>query len=189
MRYDDDYLVSLVKPIYLKLGRLYEYREEVKAFTKQVIDDVNVEVVTALFEKKEWRGRSTGAYFAAIKALYEVQDQVGELLFKSELVYAGKTYCLALALFNNEKSTSYLHRYLDHYLVKPDLYYDQGEAMSALSYLDDINGTDEISRHLDSWHNFISDKEGWDLTRFKDRFERNMITLGEIKLLSTKKEP
>ena len=128
-----------------------------------------------------WRTRSVGAFYAALKGLTGFQDQVGGLLLKSEVCYAGTSYCLTLTVFNNQKSIDYLNQYLEYYLAQKDLWFDQGDAMGAVAYLDKQNGTDVLKQHLVKWSDFVSNKEMWDLDKSIGLFEDRVIALKEIK--------
>jgi hypothetical protein len=96
----------------------------------------------------DWRTRSTGSYFAGIKNAVQFQEIIGIHLLKSEVCYAGSEYAITLALFNTERSVYYLNLYLEYYLTKSELYFDQGSAITALKYLDEINNTNHREKHL-----------------------------------------
>jgi len=102
--------------------------------------------------------RQTGAFFSAICDKKEFTEIIGTHLLKSEVCYAGMEYAKTLASFNTEEAISYLEKYLNYYLLKKDLEFDQKPVMIALKYLDEINGTNKIENHLDNWEYFISDK-------------------------------
>jgi hypothetical protein len=46
------------------------------------------------------RMRIVGAWFSAIKQYTEFEQAIGNLLLRSDVCYAGRGYCLALASFN-----------------------------------------------------------------------------------------
>lgn len=105
----------------------------------------------------DWKCKISGAYFAAIKNYTSLEDIIGIHLLKSEVCYAGTGYCVALAIFGTEKSKDFLNRYLDYYLTRKDLWFDQADALCALEYLD----KNESNKHLDKWQEFISNKPNW----------------------------
>ncbi|PSR55089.1 hypothetical protein AHMF7605_17050 [Adhaeribacter arboris] len=176
-----DFIDKFVNPIYLNLKGLGNKKDILQNEIKEVFKDINSKVVSTLLGDFNWRTRSVGAFFAAIKNLTEFQDEIGRLLLKSEVCYAGTSYCLTLADINNQNSIDYLNQYLAYYLTQNELRFDQGAAMGAIAYLDKQNGTDELKKHLDKWNDFVSDKENWDLKRSIDHFEKNITALKEIK--------
>lgn len=103
----------------------------------------------------DWRTRSTGSYFAAIMEARNTEDIIGTHLLKSEVCFAGVQYAITLAAFNSKKSANYLNRYLEYYLTKPELYFDQSNVLQVLKYLDEINGTNHLSKHLSSFKMFL----------------------------------
>jgi hypothetical protein len=80
--------------------------------------EITPEIVKQLLGDFDWRPRIVGAYFAAIKGYNELRDIIGIHLLKSEVCYAGYGYALALAVFADEKSKTYLSLYLDYYLKR-----------------------------------------------------------------------
>lgn len=107
-----------------------------------------------------WRPRLTGAFFAALRHLTPVEDHIGRLLVRSDLCYAGKLYCVALAEFNTPVGLEYLRRYLMYYLTRPDLDFDQDDAMGAIAWLDGQNGTRMYESFLPLWQTFV-DAKSW----------------------------
>lgn len=95
-----------------------------------------------------WRERKTASWLVAIAGRTEFRSRIGELLLASEGPYAGKAYCVTLAMFGTCADADLLCRYLDHYLLRPDLDYDQGLALGALLHLDATLGTEHASRYL-----------------------------------------
>lgn len=178
---DQDFIEKFVQPFYMNLFRLGYGKNEIKGQVKAILPEISSDVVEKLLGDFNWRTRSVGAFFAALKGLTDFQDQIGRLLLKSEVCYAGASYCLALTEFNNQKSIEYLSQYLDYYLSQKDLWFDQGEAMGAIAYLDRQNGTNRLKKHLDKWTAFVSNKDRWDLQESIDLFEANMSALKEIK--------
>lgn len=95
-----------------------------------------------------WRERHTAAWLIAVARRTEFRDRLGELLLASEICYAGRGYCVALAAFGSPADADLLASYLDRYLRRPDLYYNQAEAIGALLHLDAKLGTDKAARFL-----------------------------------------
>jgi hypothetical protein len=142
--------------------------------------EVTPELVSTLLANFNWRPRIVGAWLAAIAPHPELDDHIGRLLVRSDACDAGKGYCLALTAFNTPASRDYLRRYLDYYLTQPQLYFDQGEALSAVAYLDEINGTNDAATYATSWEAFVKNKPNWDLQRTETRFRKQLVTLREV---------
>jgi hypothetical protein len=105
------------------------------------IANVSVDVARDLLTVFNWRHRMVGAYLAAIKNFQSLESLIGTLLLRSDVCYAGRAYCLALVRFNTAASVRYLTDYLGHYLTRPDLHFEQRDALAALVCLDRMNGT------------------------------------------------
>lgn len=125
---------------------------------KQLKDEITEEVTLALLGDFNWRTRTVGAYLSAIKNYENQIDIIGVHLLKSEVCYAGDLYALVFAFYNNQKTIDYLNQYLDYYLQKPQLYFDQERVMETLVYLDGINGTNNFSKHLNQWEKMLQDR-------------------------------
>jgi hypothetical protein len=139
----DDFIKKWVVPYYMNIGG--------KAiFIKEVSNDITPEICLALLGDFNWRTRLVGAYFSATKGYTEFIDIIGVHLLKSEVCCVGHIYALTLAHFNTEKSIQYLHRYLDYYLTRPDLYFDQKHVIEAMLFLDAENAI----KYIDSWNLF-----------------------------------
>ncbi len=93
-----------------------------------------------------WRERKTAAWLVAVAHRTEFRDLVGRLLLASGGPYAGAAYCVALAKFGTAADAELLAAYLDHYLSRPDLDYDQPIVLGTLLYLDGVLGSDSASR-------------------------------------------
>lgn len=149
------------------------------AFAK-VSQDVDEELVRELLSFRNWRPRIVGAYFAAIKEMAAVLDVIGPLLLRSDACYAGRGYCLALARINTPPVVDTLEQYLDYYLTRTDLYFDQAAALAALHHLDSVNGTSRAKKYDQPWRKFIADKPHWDLDRSKAWFGLNLRALERL---------
>ncbi|MDX3569840.1 DUF6000 family protein [Streptomyces sp. ID05-47C] len=95
-----------------------------------------------------WRERKTAAWLVAVAHRTEFRDLIGRLLLASEGPYAGAAYCVALAKFGSPADAELLGAYLDHYLSRPDLDYDQAVVLGTLLYLDEIRGSAYATRFL-----------------------------------------
>ncbi|GAA0287705.1 hypothetical protein GCM10010302_27580 [Streptomyces polychromogenes] len=92
-----------------------------------------------------WRPRLAAAWLIGVGRRTSFRERLGELLLASETWYAGRGYCFALARFGTHEDAALLAAYLDRYLPRTDLMYDQEAALGALLHLDARLGT----RHAD----------------------------------------
>ncbi|WP_327426049.1 DUF6000 family protein [Streptomyces sp. NBC_01236] len=95
-----------------------------------------------------WRECKTASWLVVVAGRTEFSSRIGELLLASGGPYAGKAYGVTLATFGDSADADLLCRYLDHYLLRPDLVYDQGSALGALLHLDSALGSERASRYL-----------------------------------------
>jgi hypothetical protein len=72
----------------------------------------------------------------AVSRRTEFRERLGELLLEGEVCCAGLSYCVALAGFGTARDADLVAAYLDRYLRRPDLAYDQPVAMGALQFVD-----------------------------------------------------
>jgi len=165
-----DFLDRWVKPYYAKISSTEgDWIKELMLLKEDITDDVIFKTLGDF----NWRTRQTGAYFAAITNSKEFIDIIGVHLLKSEVCYAGKIYCLVLAYFNTERSVEYINRYLDYYLTRKDLSYDQVDAMEAILYLDKINHTNNFENQKERWSDFVKNN-----TTIKDELQTEAIEKG-----------
>jgi hypothetical protein len=111
----------------------------------------------------------------------QFEGTIGELLLRSEVCYAADGYCVALASFATPGTIDYLKRYLEFYLRRPDLWFDQDDAMAALCWLDQQQGSDYASPFLPLWSDFVANKPNWDLEGSKEAFARQMARLEQLR--------
>ncbi|MGW1963708.1 DUF6000 family protein [Streptomyces sp. NPDC001935] len=107
-----------------------------------------------------WRERRTAAWLAAVSRRDHFRERLGALLLESELCCAGGAYCVALASFGTARDADLLAAYLDRYLRRPDLAYDQPTAMGALAYTDSVLQGDRAGRLLQEgglWSQWFQD--------------------------------
>ncbi|MFD8753237.1 DUF6000 family protein [Kitasatospora sp. NPDC059577] len=105
-----------------------------------------------------WRERTTAAWLIAVARRTEFRERLGELLLASEVCFAGSAYCVTFATFGTPADADLLASYLDRYLRRPDLYYDQTAAMGALLHLDTKLGAGQATKFLAPdglWHQWI----------------------------------
>ena len=156
-----EFIDKWVNPFYMKIGHARGHLDQ--DWFKR-LSDIKCEITPGVIEKNlgdfNWRTRQTGAFFAAITEQRQFVDVIGTHLLKSEVCYAGGTYCKVLAYFNTERCVEYLNIYLEYYLKRSELWFDQMQAMEAVKYLDEINGTDDLMKHLPNWTKFIENKHG-----------------------------
>jgi len=144
---------------------------------RQVSPELNEAIATQLLSYFNWRPRIVGAYFVAIRRYQALEDQIGRLLLRSDVCFAGQGYCAALARLNSPPAINFLEQYLDYYLTRVELWFDQAFAMAALGYLDHLNQTERRARFHLPWQRFIENKPNWDLALTDDTFRKTMHTL------------
>ncbi|WP_327434634.1 DUF6000 family protein [Streptomyces sp. NBC_01236] len=168
--HEDAELLALVRRYvtperrYLKLsGSLLRMRSpEYDRFVRDLAEDAGLittqEIATLL--EGGWRERRTAAWLVAVARRTEFRERLGELLLASELCCAGLAYCVTLASFGTPRDADLLAAYLDRYLRRPDLAYDQTVAMGALVFIDLNLGGDQASRFLGPgglWQQWLQD--------------------------------
>jgi hypothetical protein len=132
---------TFVRPFYLKLlGGNMILLDEVEGadFRRRLVNaarDISDKQLETLFIEREWRGRLSAAWLTGLSDRIGLVSTIGELLLRSEVVYAGRGYCVALALIGNEECVSFLRKYLDIFLPLNGRAYDQSWALGALSHL------------------------------------------------------
>jgi hypothetical protein len=146
----------------------------------QAAKDITPDVVRQLLGDFNWRLRIVGAYFASIKGYEEFTDIIGMHLLQSEVCYAGAGYALAFALFRSELAQDYLKAYLDYYLKRPDLWYDQADVLAALHLVDPA----VAKTYTASWQSYITDKPNHRLESAIDRLKLSVATVKQIRAAS-----
>ncbi|MEU0097331.1 DUF6000 family protein [Streptomyces sp. NPDC006267] len=110
----------------------------------------------------EWRARLTAAWLIGVGRRASFRERIGNLLLASEVCYSGGAYCFALAQFGTRADAEILNAYLDRYLPRTDLRYDQPAALGALLRLDARLGTHRAARFTqpdglwDEWVNALA---------------------------------
>lgn len=175
---DKEFINKWVLPFYM-VG--INNTEEFISNYAEIKSEVNIEIAKQLFGDFNWRTRIVGAYFSAIENYVELEDIIGIHLLKSEVCYAGGGYCLALASFNTKNGINYLTKYLDYYLTKKDLHFDQRDAISALKWTDNLNGTNLTGEYMPKFNSWVSDKYAQNIESNFSRFDNQMDQLERIK--------
>jgi hypothetical protein len=170
-----DFIRKWVQPFYLEI--LWKAPTSFVEAFRQVAPELNESVAAELLSYFNWRPRIVGAYFVAIKRFTAFEEQVGRLLLRSDLCDAGRGYCMALARLNSPCAITYLETYLDYYLTRMDLWFDQGAAMAAIGYVDRQNGTARRARFETPWAHFVENKPNWDLAQTDEVFGATMRAL------------
>ncbi|WP_405195597.1 DUF6000 family protein [Streptomyces anulatus] len=138
-------------PRYLELGSRRVLRPRwphAEGFTRHLIDDAAA-ITDAELEALlayEWRSRLTAAWLIGVDQRTSFRERIGDLLLASEVCYSGGAYCFALARFGTHADVEILTAYLDRYLPRTDLRYDQPSALGTLLRLDAQLGTHHADR-------------------------------------------
>ena len=174
---DNAFLKKWVIPVYLKGLR---QDEESLAVYKALIPQLTDGIMLKMLGEFNWRSRIAGAYYAAISRSFEVEDVIGTHLLKSEVCYAGRGYCIALASFETRSAQQYVRKYLDYYLQRPDLDFNQSCAIGALAYLDKIHEShhvDELDAAYDAWRQQAAHRDSAEeaIFWFQDEMEQLAI--------------
>lgn len=139
--------------------------DDVLAIVSEHRAEVRPELLSALLSTVNWRPRVSATYLAVILQYREFEDDIGRLLLRSDVCFAGVAYCAALAHFDTPKAVDYLSRYLDHYLSMQDLWFEQSIALATLECLDETHGTAHAKVFEPRWQHYIADKPNLDLAR------------------------
>ncbi|WP_327133407.1 DUF6000 family protein [Streptomyces sp. NBC_01343] len=137
-------------------------------FARHLIDD-SATITDAELEALlgyEWRSRLTAAWLIGVGRRATFRERIGDLLLASEFCFCGSAYCFALARFGTHADAEILTAYLDHYLPRTDLRYDQPAALGALLHLDGRLSTHHADRFTepdglwDRWVNALAHLRG-----------------------------
>ncbi|SDN30122.1 DUF6000 family protein [Actinacidiphila guanduensis] len=133
----------------LKSGRFLRPEwPHAERFAHHLIDD-SVTITDAELEALlgyEWRSRLTAAWLIGVGRRATFRERLGDLLLAGEFCFSGGAYCFALARFGTHADAEILTAYLEHYLPRTDLRYDQPAALGALLRLDAHLGTHRADR-------------------------------------------
>ncbi|MDP8171245.1 DUF6000 family protein [Pasteurella skyensis] len=174
--YDEDFYDKFVMPFYcVTISKMPTFKEDYLKIKKEV----NSEIVKKIIGEYGWRDRIVGAYFCAIENLIEFEDIIGLHLLKSEFVYSGRGYALALANFGTKKSISYLKKYLDYYLTRKDLFYDQHYVICALKWIDNKTNSSHSKEFMERYQEWGQNSIR-DLEDYYKEFKKQMIIIEEL---------
>lgn len=173
------YIDKWVVPFYMNIGTIDD--DDWIRTLILIKKEITPEIIQTSLGDFNWRPRQTGAFFAAISNQTQFIEIIGVHLLKSEVCYAGDVYCQVLASFNTPDCIEYLNRYLDYYLTKPELYFNQRSAMEAILYLDKINSTHHFDLHFDKWNQFVSDEPHGDKEINTELFEKKLAVIQEVR--------
>ena len=131
---------TYVRPFYLRLGMNMVQLDAVEgaSFRRALVraaSDISDEQIERLLIEREWRGRLSAAWLIGLSKRTGFVSTIGELLLRSELVYAGEGYCVALGLIGIDECVRPLRKYLDTYLPLNGRAYNQSSALGALTHL------------------------------------------------------
>ncbi|MEV8330450.1 DUF6000 family protein [Streptomyces niveus] len=153
----------------LKSGRFLRPEwPHAERFAHHLIDD-SATITDAELEALlgyEWRSRLTAAWLIGVGRRATFRERIGDLLMASEFCFSGSAYCFALARFGTHADAEILTAYLDRYLPRTDLRYDQPAALGAFLRLDAHLGTDHADRFTqpdgpwDQWVNALANLRG-----------------------------
>ncbi|MFJ6689581.1 DUF6000 family protein [Streptomyces sp. NPDC091294] len=142
---------GLPRYLVLNSGRFLSPRwRHTTRFTRHLLTDaaaITDEELEALLGY-EWRSRLTAAWLIGVDHRERFRARIGDLLLDSEVCYSGSAYCFALARFGTHADAEILTAYLDRYLPRTDLHYDQPAALGALLRLDAHLGTHHAARFI-----------------------------------------
>lgn len=170
----EEFIERWIQPFYLSCA---SHPAQLEVPLRQIFPRLDESLIRTLLTYYNWRPRIVGGFFATLGGFVELTDHVGRLLLRSDVCYAGVTYCFALARFNTPAAVQYLRTYLDYYLRRPDLWFDQSVAFQALQFLDEANQTDHASLLAPLWRDFVANKPNWDPAPTCRRFAERMKTI------------
>ena len=147
-----EFIQKWIKPFYLT-NLVYRY-EQFEASYREIASEIDDYLVAKLLAQRNWRCKIVAAYFVAIKNWEQHSNQIGKLLLRSDVCYAGGGYALALARINTPQAHDYLSKYLHHYLNRPDLGFDQADVLGAVRYCDTKNQTNNLDEFKPMWAEF-----------------------------------
>ena len=181
----DDFTTNWVAPFYIYVlhgNYYYQLKGDEQALfnenVKKALLNLNDETLQRLLSGG-WREQITGSWLCGLKGSSQYANNIGKKLVASQMTYAGQGHCFALACFANDESVKFFTEYLNIYLRKTDLHYDQGWVMPALMWVDEQNDTDHASKYLKSgglWETYIANKDtdAWQLGYRKEYFWKLM---------------
>jgi hypothetical protein len=125
-----------------------------------------------------WREALMASWWAAVWQWPETVDRVEPLLIPTRSSFEGQAHCLALTQVRSPRSRAVLMRYLDEYLPRPDLDYDQPWAMAALKLACADAAEPVPGKYLAAWQQWRSGNPRPDQDELGTRLDR-MRTLAD----------
>lgn len=141
-----------IRPFYMTAPEDAAFGERYRALRAEATPALASELLSYF----DWRPKVVGAYVVGIEGHQSLRDLIGRLLLRSDVCCCGRALCLALARLGGEESSRVLCAYLDHYLTRPDLVFDQAEALAALMSVDARDGTAHARGYEDRWSRFLA---------------------------------
>lgn len=169
---EDEIRGTWVKPFYMEMlhGNCLRLPEAEQARWVGQLLDASAKIDRAALEwllsEDEWRGNMAGSWFAGISGRSDLSPLITDRFLASKLTYAGQGYCVYFALQGTTEAEAALCNYLDVYLDRPDLYYDQAWAMAALRSVSSRIGSDR-AEYLDAGGKW----DAWRKSAYPDRWE------------------
>ena len=167
-----------VRPLYMTVPRVSPV---VRRVLLSQLHEIGPELIEALLAEFNWRPRKVGAFLVALDQRVDFEELIGKLLLRSDVCYAGLGYCVALACLNTQSALGFLQEYLQYYLRRPDLHFDQAVALAAVKHLDETNGTRHAEEFDPLWTEFTHDKPHWDSGGVSARFGAMMVDVATLR--------
>ena len=139
-------------------------QDEIVREMRAVASEATFDVAVHLWSRG-WREALMASWWAAVWRWPGLPGQVEPLLIPSRSSYEGQAHCLALAQDRSPGARSVLMRYLDMYLPRPDLHYDQPWAMAALQLACADAAEPVPGQHLQAWEQWRSASTNGGATR------------------------
>ncbi len=143
-----------VRPFYMTAPEHPSFGERYRAQRVEATSALAGELLSYF----DWRPKAVGAYLVAIERHESQRELVGRLLLRSDVCCCGDAFCLALARLGGEESARVLRDYLDHYLSRPDLAFDQAAALAALTSLDAREGSLHARDYEARWSHYAASR-------------------------------
>jgi hypothetical protein len=124
----------------------------IRAMIDPIRHEITLEVASDLLSLAQYRARFVGGSFVGLLRMEPLEEEVGKLLLRSDGPYSGFAFVVALARLNTRSSRQFLCDYLDYYLTRRDLDFEQPFVLAALEHLDGKNGTRLHESFLDRWN-------------------------------------
>ena len=173
-----EYVDKWVKPFYLT-NLVHKY-ETFESNFRPIAAEINDQLITDLLTQRNCRPRITAAHFVAIKQMANQSDHIGKLLLRSDVCFAGGGYALALVRIYSPDSIDYLKKHLHHYLRRPDLEFDQADALGAVKHCVKLNSTTIIDEFEPLWTEFNFTRSIEEATAWFDQKMESIIKLARI---------